>query len=229
MFRILILLALALPALHQSSYAETPANEVPLYEGIPKTPSQREADSRFIAEAEKAAGGKVLAAKQLIASGWQAIDAHDTAKAIRRFNQAFLLTPSDYQIYWGLGMATAIRGDFPRAERLFSLGLEYNRRDVRFLSDAGFCLQQAAFHAASDKNIDPRAKLAQAKKLYQEALAQDPQTSLPHARLAVLAFFDKNCAEARRETERAKQLGGEGLDRRFVADLEVACAPQSSK
>ncbi len=205
--------------------AQTNSNEVPLYEGVKKPPALIEADKTFIEEAEKSPGGKIAAANQLINQGWQALDSRDLATAIKRFNQAYLLTPDDYRLYWGLGTATAVKGDYPRAERLFAAGLGFSRKDFRFLSDAGFCLQQSAFRAAAKSNVDPRPKLAEAKKLYQEALAAAPQASLPHARIAVLLFFEQDCAAALNEAAASKKLGGEGLDSRFVTDLEKTCAP----
>jgi tetratricopeptide (TPR) repeat protein len=203
--------------------AEILANEIPLYDGVKKSATQIEADQKFIDTAIKVAGNRKSAVDQMVAAGWDAINKNDTALAIRRFNQGFLLEPKDYRIYWGLGIASSIKNDYERSQALFVKGYTLNQQDERFLSDYGFSIQQQALFLAQTKKIDPRAKFLEAKKIYQKAIELKPGQALPHARLAVILFYQGDCVSCLKEVAIAKTAGGEGLDPRFLKDLKNTC------
>ena len=209
--------------------AETVANEIPLFAGVIKNQAQMAADNRFIDEATRAAGSRAEALKQSVAAGWKAIEKGDLSLAIRRFNQGYLLSPSDYRVYWGLGTIMGMKGDVDRSVELFHKGVGHNRTDQRFLADYAFSLQQSAIAHAQREQIDPRPKLMQAKQILDEAIKINRQTSLPHARLAVIYFYQGDCAASHAEVALAEKYGGEGLDPRFITDLGRRCVSHNQQ
>lgn len=66
------------------------------------------------------------AAGEAVRRGWKALQEGQADKALRRFNQAWLIDPRRGDIYWGLAVATGVRGDsiktvevlFAKAERI---------------------------------------------------------------------------------------------------------------
>jgi Tfp pilus assembly protein PilF len=206
------------------NYLYAQANEIPLFEGVTKTTEQKAADQQFIIEATKAANGDInIATKHMIAKGWDAIQKNDLSTATKRFNQAYLLNPNDYNLYWGLGIVSNIKGDFENSEKLFAKGAALDRKDIRFLSDYGFALQQGAIFFAHKNKVDPRPKLKEAQKLFEEAIKRDPKQALPHARLAVIYYYLGDCTATKAEVAKAESLGGEGLDPRFIKDMKTNC------
>jgi Flp pilus assembly protein TadD len=88
------------------------AQEVSMWEGVTKTNKQLEADRELIESLHKSTNGNLrIAANRGIKLGWQAIENGNSEKAIRRFNQVWLLNPKRGEIYWGFAVATAMRGD----------------------------------------------------------------------------------------------------------------------
>lgn len=77
-----------------------------------KNPTQLAADRVLVARALSAHDGDaVVAAQRWVAMGWAAIGANNPEDAVRRFNQAFLIDPTNPSLAYGLMIATHIRGD----------------------------------------------------------------------------------------------------------------------
>lgn len=72
-------------------------NEIPEFGHQPKTPEQIKADQDFLAEAQKHPD----AADQMIRAGWAFFQRGDMFAAIRRFNQAWLIDSTRWEVYWG--------------------------------------------------------------------------------------------------------------------------------
>ena len=109
------------------------AKEMPLWEGLTKTPALLQADQDFLAAVKKATGGDMAEGyKRIVRKGWDAFLAGDQETAIARFNQATLIDPDRGEAYWGFALATNLRGDgLTVAERWF---LEAEKRIPEELS-----------------------------------------------------------------------------------------------
>ncbi len=155
----LLLLALIVAPLHAS------AAEVPMWEGIKKNSAMIAADKEFVAAIEKQYGRK-KGAQASLQSGWQFVKSNPDM-AIRRFNQAWLLDPSNPNIYWGFAIATHQQGKplsavdryFKRAEK----GFAGNRKAI------------ADLHADHGQVYGERGRPADAKKYFLKALQANPK------------------------------------------------------
>ena len=117
------------------------AREIPMWEGVKKTQEMIAADREFISTVEQQSGRRKGAtrANQL---GWEFLDRRNPDMAIRRFNQAWLLDPSNANIYWGFAIAVHQQGRpisevnrfFKKAERGFS---GHKNAVVDILADQG--------------------------------------------------------------------------------------------
>ncbi|MEP1931171.1 MAG: hypothetical protein ABJJ37_07825 [Roseibium sp.] len=120
------------------------AQEVPMWEGVTKTKKQLEADRELVESLRKSTNDNLnVAASRGIKLGWEAIENGNTEKAIRRFNQVWLLNPKRGEIYWGFAVATAMRGDDIKiVERWFQKAETIVGADWRLHSDWGRWLEQ---------------------------------------------------------------------------------------
>lgn len=206
------------------TFAETPKNEIPLYGEAKKTKEELALDEKFINEVSRIAGDRKKAAAEFTKKGWDAIAKGNQTDAIKRFNQAHLLDSKEYQVYWGLGIASGMNGKPEEAIKLFEKGYQLNQKDSRFVSDFGFAYVNSAL--ALDKLNKEKAfqKLDAAQAKYHESLKIDPKQSLSYSRLAVLDYYRGDFKTAWKNINLSKQNGGEGLDQRFLSDLEKASA-----
>ncbi|MGR3724608.1 hypothetical protein LGT41_0013695 [Abyssibius alkaniclasticus] len=84
----------------------------PFYRGMEKTQTQLAADRVLIERALSAHDGDAVAAGQRWAGmAWAAIGAANAEDAVRRFNQAWLIDPTNPGLAYGLMIATHLRGD----------------------------------------------------------------------------------------------------------------------
>lgn len=201
-----------------------PKSEIPLYGTEPKTDAEKKTDQEFIAQVTQSAGGKENAAKYFLDQGWKAIESNNPVEAIKRFNQAYLLSPYNYQVFWGLGAALGQKADFAQSNKLFEQAIGLNAKDADLLCDYGFSFMQAGLMAAhTAQNFEtPEVKQAFAKATEQleQAIALDPTNALPYSRLAVLSFYQGDFAKAQENVTKSQALGGKGLDPKFIEALK---------
>lgn len=81
-----------------------PANQQPFFGFVELTPRQREANAEFVAALERATGSREKAFEEAVRRGWSAFFAGNLAEAAQRFNQAYLLDPTQSQVFHGLGL-----------------------------------------------------------------------------------------------------------------------------
>jgi len=106
----------------KKTYANAPIAEQPFFGFADKTPEQRQADAKFIADVTAAAGSKDKAFDAIMLRGWKAVTANRPSEAARRFNQAYLLSPEQSSVYHGFATVAQARfNDFDFAEELFKL------------------------------------------------------------------------------------------------------------
>ena len=121
-----------------SSGAAQSINEIPMYGEKPKSPEVLKADEQFIQEAIGKAGSKEKAADIAIRRGWEHIERHDPKTAIKRFNQAWLLTPNNGHVYWGFAAAVGQQGNLDESIRFFDKAIILLPNNARLLCDFGF-------------------------------------------------------------------------------------------
>jgi len=84
----------------------------PFYRGMEKGPTLLAADGAFLQRALQSHDGDAVAAAQSwVGLAWAEINEGDAETAVRRFNQAFLLDPTNPGLAYGLMIATHLRGD----------------------------------------------------------------------------------------------------------------------
>lgn len=115
-----------------------PANEQPFFGFIEKNQAQQEADRRFLASIEKMGVSREYAFNKTVLRGWQAFHKGDPKGAARRFNQAWLIDPSQSAVLQGFAVLAATRFKDPDyAEELFEAGSRMDDRPPGYMADYG--------------------------------------------------------------------------------------------
>ena len=171
------------------------AKEMPLWEGLTKTPALLQVDQDFLAAVKEATGGDMASGyQQIVKKGWKAFLAGDQETAIKRFNQATLIDPDRGEAYWGFALATHTRGDgLAVAERWF---LEAEKRipeEPALLADHGTVLEE------SDE-------LERAKAMFERVLTLAPTMPKGHIGMSKVLSRLGDPAGAKKHADEAERL-----------------------
>lgn len=142
-----------------------PANQQPFFGFIARTPEQRAADDKFVADLVAATGSRQKAFEEVSLRGWRAIGKNNAAEAALRFNQAWLVAPEQSAVYHGLGIVTMMKfGDIDTADELFRIARQQPDPLKPLLADYGRALLLGK-------------RPAQARTILQEAVAATPDVA----------------------------------------------------
>jgi predicted Zn-dependent protease len=136
-----------------------PASEAPFFGLVDKEPTLRQTDDVFISLAVEVYGSRANVFEALSRRGWEAIAANDLELAGTRFNQAWLFSPGQSQIFHGFAMIALARFQDPEfAEELFRIARRQPGALASLNADYGHML------LAGSRPADAEPVLAQAVK-----------------------------------------------------------------
>ena len=202
--------------------AETNIRLLPKYGGKQKTEGQKQSDAEFIAATMKTYTDKRKASDHLIELGFQYLY-RDIKTAMYRFNQAYLLDPSNPEIYWGFGGVYMTLGDNKRAERAYKDGLAMAPNNPHLLTDYGayFMAQYYAKLPSGEKaaEADLNAAISYLLKSYK----QDKKYPSTNYKLAMCYYGKRDCKNAWRYYKECAAISSMTIDAEFTTALEEMC------
>lgn len=156
--RLTVALAVALAGC-AAAPSESRIDNIPMYgqPGIARPEALRKADEDFIREASVGFDGdRKAASKAWAAQGDRFMQAMNLDYAMRRYNQSWLLSPTNYQPYWGFGRVLIESGKFEEAIQHFETAKklcddDYQR--VALLSDTGVAYSLAHRFDLANENF----------------------------------------------------------------------------
>jgi len=175
----------------------TRIDNIPMYgqPAITRPEILRKADEAFIKEAVSGFGGsRELASKAWHAEGERFFRDRNLDYAMRRYNQAWLLNPRNYQPYWGFGRVLLQADRFSEAIEQFEMAKKLcddTRQKVGLLSDTGVAysyagnFQLANQHFEESTALDPNyanAWLRWSESLYRQGDLSAASDKLMQAR-----------------------------------------------
>ena len=193
-------------------------NEIPKYGGIKKTPEMVRIDNEFIDYMVKHFGSRDTAADDAIRRGFAFLAKADWRMAMKRFNQAWLLSPDKPEVPWGFGAALSYEGKFEDAEKYFQEAVTLAPKNGRLLTDFGFLYQFWATKGTKDK-AERETRLNHSIELFEQAAQLEPTFERTYFDWAVSLFFKKDYLGAWKKINEAEKLGGKTIDQKFIADL----------
>jgi tetratricopeptide (TPR) repeat protein len=193
-------------------------NELPMYGGKQKTADEIRADSVFVAWAVKAFGSREKAADDAVRRGFRSLSKADWRMAMKRFNQAWLLSPDKPEVMWGFGAALSYQGKFEESEASFQKALVVAPKNGHLLTDFGFLYQFWATKGTKDKTQKAQ-RLDRSVGLFDQAAHLEPSYDRIYFDWAVSLFFKQDYKGAWQKISEAEKHGGKSIDQKFIADL----------
>ncbi len=115
-------------------YPEPESNEKPMYgfssyeEFIQsRTVRQEVSDKELLRKIAQGPGGEAEGFRHLISRGWQYLSRDDGKTSMKRFNQAMLLRPHDFNVYWGFAANMGSQEKFEESLVLFEKARAFYR------------------------------------------------------------------------------------------------------
>jgi tetratricopeptide (TPR) repeat protein len=198
-----------------------PLNLIPMYgyPDIEKPEALKKVDEEFIRNVVDG-GSREEASRRFAGEAWNLFRKGDGANAMRRFNQAWLLNPDNYQPYWGFGALLFAQKRPSEAvvhyEKALSLISEASEKP-RLLSDVGRAYSMLGF-AESDpaKSGDLFAK---SHALFGEAIKLDPQYANAYRNWAMSLYVQENYKMAWEIVRKSRELNREVFPPGFIDAL----------
>ncbi|MDP6873265.1 MAG: tetratricopeptide repeat protein [Alphaproteobacteria bacterium] len=144
--------------------SDLPRNEQPMYGNEKLPPEEQRVNDAFLAKFAKPTWP--LMSNKAVDIGWRALSRNDPAKAMRRFNQGWLLNPNNGRVYWGYAVVLQVRDrNLTGSVEMFERARKLLPNNPELLTDCGRILEGggrykdaiAKFNAAlaMDEKIPP--------------------------------------------------------------------------
>jgi tetratricopeptide (TPR) repeat protein len=183
---------------------EIPRDQIPMYGNIEKPQSVKLAEEQLIREAIATFGSREAASDAFALRAWQLYEEDDLAKAMRRFNEAWLLNPHNPQAYWGVGAILHDQGKVHEALAMLSRAEDLDPSNPRLMADLARVLAQEATFAATA--AERERYFTRACELFQKASVLDPKNGHSYG-LWALALYDRGrYAESWEKVHKAQAL-----------------------
>lgn len=215
-------------ALLLASCATPPSGErvdnLPMY-GQPqltRPDALKKADEEFINQAAAGLGSREQASKAWAAQADRFMAQGNLDFAMRRYNQSWLLNPSNYQPHWGFGRVLIERGKVDAAiehlERANQLVDDPYQR-VALLADTGTAYSIKADQTPASRAAERARNFQRANRLYEESVAADPKYGNAWSRWASSLYFEGRYAEAWEKVNKARSLDASAVPPAFLRAL----------
>jgi len=175
----------------------------------------KKADEAFIAKAAEGLGGREAASKAWSEQADQFMRQGNLDYAMRRYNQAWLLNPNNYQPYWGFGRVLLERDKIDEAivhlEKAISLCHDAYQK-VALLSDTGTAYTYKAASISESMSVERARFFKMANNKFEESTRLDPNDANAWMRWAYALFLEGDYEGSWMKVKKAQSLGATGID-----------------
>lgn len=194
----------------------TRIDNIPMYgqPEIERPAFLKQADQDFIRDASAGIGSRQQASKVWHAEGERYMNEGNLDYAMRRYNQAWLLDPDNYQPYWGFGRVLLEQGKVDQAIRQLEQAealIDDDYQKVALLADIG-----TAYSRKAQQSPDAYAV---ANRKFSQSVALDPGYPESWRRWAYSLYRQGSYAEAWDKVKQAQRLNAKPFHPAFLSDL----------
>jgi Flp pilus assembly protein TadD len=222
----LVVLSIALDPAHTESDG---SENLPMF-GQPKIPrpeNLKEADEAFIRDSTLRYGNRQAASKALATQGWAAIRAKQGDMAMQRFNQAWLMNPKNYSVFWGFGAVLSEKGKLAEAIEQLETARELaddSTQRTALLCDLGTVHSEYAARMPVEKQLERAHHFVVANNRFSESLELNPKYAPSWREWAISLYAQERYSEAWVRVRQARALDAEPFPPDFVKKLSEKMA-----
>lgn len=202
------------------------ADNLPMF-GQPKiarSEKQKQADEAFIRDSALRFGNRNAASNALATQGWTAIRSGQPDVALQRFNQAWLLNPKNYRVFWGFGAVMSRRGQLAEALEHLETARELvdePAQRVALLSDLGTVHSEYAARLPKDRELERAHHFVLANSRFTESLESNPKYAPSWREWAMSLYEQERYSEAWVKVKQARENGAEPFPPEFLKKLSA--------
>lgn len=189
----------------------------PKYGNVQKTDEQKKADQDLIADYLSQAGTHYKASELLIKLGFDYLYKGDLKTAMYRFNQAWLLDPTNENVFWAFGAIYFTFQDFKTALKQYDDGLILNPNSSNIMTD------KASVYMANYKINQNTEDLNSAIELFKLSLAIDSKNQNTLFKISACYYFKKDCKNALLYYNECMKLGGNPVTKEYTNAIKQMC------
>ena len=190
---------------------------------IPRPENLKKIDEDFIRDATFRFGSRQAASRALAEQGWASVRRGMFDVAMRRFNEAWLLNPKNYQAFWGFGAVLSEQGKLAEAIEQLETARELiddPQQRSALLSDLGAVHSAYGARLPADKQLDRAQHFITANNRFAESLEMDPNYSRSWREWAFSLYEQERYSEAWVKAKRAMELNSEPFPANFLDSLK---------
>jgi tetratricopeptide (TPR) repeat protein len=201
-------------------------DQLPMF-GQPKNvrpENLKKADEAFIRDSTLRFGSRQAGSNALTSQGWAAIRAKQSDLAMRYFNQAWLLNPKNYRVFWGFGALMSERGKLVEAIEHLETARELvddPAQRVALLCDLGTVHSEYAARLPADRELERAQHFVKANSRFTESLENDPKYAMSWREWAMSLYEQGRYSEAWIKVQRARELRAEPFPPEFLKKLST--------
>ncbi|HEY7321660.1 MAG TPA: hypothetical protein VIE89_29185 [Candidatus Binatia bacterium] len=217
--------ALALFPLGGAAAQNDSSDNMPMFgqPGITRPENLKKLDEDFIRDATFRYGNRQAASRALAEQGWESVRKKMLDVAMRRFNEAWLLNPKNYQAFWGFGAVLSQQDKLVEAIEQLETARELiddPKQRSALLSDLGAVHSAYAARLPADKQLDRAQQFVIANNRFAESLENDPNFSRSWREWAMSLYDQERYSEAWVKAKRAMELNSEPFPPGFLDTIK---------
>jgi len=184
----------------------------------------KKADEAFITEATVKHGNRTAASIAAAAQGWASLRSGKSATALRHFNQGWLLSPNNPEVFWGFGAVLSERGKLPEAIEQLETARDLMSNDARqlvqLLADLGAVRSAYAAGLPGERELGRAQQFSAANQRFAESLEINPEYAPSWREWAISLYDQGRYTEAWNKASRALELKAESFPADFLIKLK---------
>jgi Tfp pilus assembly protein PilF len=221
------LMCLVIPLLIaiNSAHGQSDGSELLPMFGQPKIArpdNLKQADEAFIRDTTLRYGSRQAASNALATQGWAAIRAKQGDVAMQRFNQAWLLNPKNYSVFWGFGAVLSERGKLAEAIEQLETARELvddSTQRIALLCDLGTVHSEYAARMPAEKQLERAHHFVVANNRFTESLELNPKYAPSWREWAISLYAQERYSEAWVRVRQARALDADPFPPEFLKKL----------
>lgn len=184
-------------------------DQVPMYGGMDRqsVPQLKQADEQLIAGTTKEFGSREKASDAFVDQGIRYYKADNYAAAMRRFNQAWLLSPNNPDVFWGFGLVFHDEGNNCEAKNMIDRAISLKLSKPIALADAGRIYTLCGVSNQSLGSATKQQHFTMSEELYMKASSASPNNGYIHGSWATAYYWQGDYARSWEMVAKARSLG----------------------